>query len=86
MAVYYIKDSVSTCKHWRGPVGTCVQENAGGYTQNSAYLCLIFGWEDLYWNEENFLLILKTKIQVDIFKNFCNLVIFTCIYMYVNII
>jgi len=26
MAVYDIKDSVSTCKHWKARVGTCEQE------------------------------------------------------------
>jgi len=26
MAVYNIKDSVSTCKHWKARIGTCVKE------------------------------------------------------------
>jgi len=55
MAVYDIEDSVSMCetlesmcKHWKARVGTCVQVNAGGYTQNLAYVCLIFGRVRLY--------------------------------------
>jgi len=37
MAVYNINDTVSTCRHRKAPLGACVQERAGGYTQTWSY-------------------------------------------------
>jgi len=42
MAVYDLKDSVGTCRHWKASVGTCVQEKSKCVHPKMGVLCALF--------------------------------------------